>query len=101
MHAKKERLAPWQPRWVTLHDDLHLLEVLLNAITAYPASLEEYWSLSADVLTFSQDLQESYEAALASEGQEGADTAFEGLRRRLLHLQARAQTLSLDNELDA
>jgi hypothetical protein len=100
MQRNKRGLSPWQTRWVTLHDDLHLLEVLLEAITAGPEYLTEYWSLSADVLNFGQDLQEAYEAELATNGQNGGDEAFFTLRRRLTLLQARAQTLSLENELD-
>jgi hypothetical protein len=96
----KRGLAAWQTRWVTLHDDLHLLEVLLEAITAGPEYMTEYWSLSADVLNFGQDLREAYELELAIDGKSGSDDVFFTLRRRLTLLQARAQTLSLDTELE-
>jgi len=100
MQRNRRGLSPWQTRWVTLHDELHLLEVLLQAITASPEYLTEYWSLSADVLNFGQDLQEAYELELATEGQTGDDEVFSTLRRRLTLLQARAQVLSLENEVE-
>jgi hypothetical protein len=100
MQRNKRGLAPWQTRWVALHDDLHLLEVLLDAIHAGPEYLTEYWALSADVLNFSQDLQEAYSLETASNGQAGGDEAFLALRRRLTQLQARAQVLTLENEVD-
>ena len=100
MQRNRRGLSPWQTRWVAMHDELHLLEVLLQAITAGPEYLAEYWSLSADVLNFGQDLQEAYEAELAADGRTGNDEVFTTLRRRLTLLQARAQVLSLDNELE-
>jgi hypothetical protein len=100
MQRNKRGLAAWQTRWVTLHDDLHLLEVLLQAITAGPEYISEYWALSADVLNFGQDLLEAYEHELATDGKTGSDEAFFTLRRRLTVLQARAQTLSLDTGLE-
>lgn len=101
MQRNKRGLAPWQTRWVTLHDDLHLLEVLLEAITASPEYLTEYWALSADVLNYGQDLQAAYEIELATHGNKGSDDeTFFALRKRLTMLQARAQTLSLENEID-
>ncbi len=98
MQRGKRGLPAWQVRWVALHDDLHLLEVLLEAITPTPEHTVEYWSLSADVITYGQDLQEAYERDLATNGQSG-DAAYQALRRRLTLLQARAQTLSLENEV--
>jgi hypothetical protein len=100
MQRNKRGIAPWQTRWVTLHDNLHLLEVLLEAITASPEYLPEYWALSADVLNYAQDLQEAYEAELATNGKGGSDETFFALRKRLTMLQARAQTLSLENDVD-
>jgi len=99
MHANKRGLAAWQTRWVALHDDLHLLEVLLDAIHAGPEYLTDYWALSADVLSFGQDLQEAYDLEIASNGQAGGDEVFLSLRRRLTGLQARAQVLTLENEV--
>ena len=100
MQRNKRGLAPWQTRWVALHDDLHLLEVLLDAIHAGPEYLTEFWSLSADTLSFSQDLQEAYELEMATNGEGGGDDAYLRLRRRLMQLQARAQLLTLENEVD-
>lgn len=101
MQRNKKGIAPWQTRWIALHDDVHLLEVLLEAIIAGPEYLTEYWSLSADVINFGQDLQDAYETALAADGQTGNDDdTFFGLRRRLTHLQARAQALSLENDVE-
>ena len=100
MQVNKRGLAPWQTRWVALHDDLHLLEVLLDAIHAGPEYISEYWSLSADVLSYSQDLQEAYDLARANNGQAGSEEVYLTLRHRLVQLQARAQVLTLDNEVD-
>ncbi len=100
MQRNKRALAPWQTRWVALHDDLHLLEVLLDAIHAGPDYLKEYWALSADVLSFSQDLEEAYELEMARDGQGGGDEVFLRLRGRVMHMQARAQLLTLENEVD-
>src|SRR5579871_2993949 len=98
MQRGKRGLPAWQVRWVTLHDDLHLLEVLLEAITPSPEYTVEYWALSADVITYSQDLQEAYERDLAANGR-GEEAAYQVLRRRLTILQARAQTLTLENDV--
>ena len=100
MQAHRRGLAPWQTRWVALHDDLHLLEILLNAIHASPAYLTEFWSLSADVLSFAEDLQDAYALATANNGDTDGEAAYLGLRRRLMQLQARAQVLTLENEVD-
>jgi hypothetical protein len=100
MQRNKRGIAAWQTRWVTLHDDLHLLEVLLEAINAGPEYMTEYWSLSADVLNFGQDLRDAYESELATDGKSGSDEAFFTLRRRLTLLQARTQKLSLDTDLE-
>jgi hypothetical protein len=100
MQQNKRKLAPWQTRWVALHDQLHLLEVLLEAITASPEYISEYWALSADVLNFGQDLEEAYQKELEADGKANGDEAYFGMRRRLTLLQARAQTLSLENEID-
>jgi hypothetical protein len=98
MQRGKRGLPAWQVRWVALHDDLHLLEVLLEAITPTPEHTVEYWALSADVITYGQDLQEAYERDLLANGQ-GEDAAYQTLRRRLTILQAHAQTLTLENEV--
>ncbi len=98
MQRNKRGLAAWQARWVTLHDDLHLLEVLLDAIAPNPEYTSAYWALGADVIAYGQDLEEAYQAALAAEGQD-TDEAYFRLRRRLTLLQARAQQLTLENEV--
>jgi hypothetical protein len=100
MQRSKRGVLPWQTRWITLHDDLHLLEVLLAAISPSPEYMEEYWSLSADLLSLSEDLQAAYEAEVAANGETGSDNLFLALRRRLTLLQARAQVLSLENDVD-
>ncbi len=100
MQRSRRSLAPWQTRWVTMHDDLHLLEVLLEAIHAGPEYIAEYWALSADALSFAQDLQEAYDLEAATNGQASGDAAFLALRLRLTQLQARAQMLTLENEVD-
>lgn len=99
MQRGKRGLPPWQVRWVAMHDDLHLLEVLMEAISPNPEHTAEYWALSADVITFGQDLQEAYERDLVA-GDSGDDATYMALRRRLTSLQARAQTLTLENEVD-
>jgi hypothetical protein len=98
MQRGKRGLPAWQVRWVALHDDLHLLEVLLEAITPAPEHTAGYWALSADVITFGEDLREAYERDLAANGR-GEDAAYQALRRRLTTLQARAQILTLENEV--
>jgi hypothetical protein len=98
MQRGKRGLPPWQLRWLTLHDELHLLEVLLEAITPRPEYTNDYWTLSSDVIVFGQDLQEAYERDLVAGGPDGEDSIL-ALRRRLTDLQARAQLLSLDNEV--
>lgn len=95
----KRGLAVWQARWVALHDELHLLEVLLEAITPYSEYTDAYWRLSTDAIAFSEDLREAYEGELAAGGAPPADRAYQALRHRLTALQARAQELTLENEV--
>ncbi|HXT36551.1 MAG TPA: hypothetical protein VN837_13330 [Chloroflexota bacterium] len=92
-------LAAWQTRWVALHDELHLLEVLLEAIEPRPEYTTEYWALGADLITLGQDLEETYAMTLAAGGPE-SDAPYLELRGRLTHLQARAQLLSLEHDLE-
>ena len=99
MSRGRRGLAPWQARWVTLHDDLHLLEVLLEAITPRSEYLNPYWQLTSDVITYGEDLREAYELELASGGSHQDDKAFDALRHRLRDLQARAQELTLENDV--
>ena len=44
-------MAPWQARWVALHDDLHLLEVLLEAIQPPAETTIVYWQLAEEVIS--------------------------------------------------
>ncbi len=92
-------LAPWQTRWVALHDELHLLEVLLEAIEPRPEYTSAYWELGADVIALGQDIEDAYTSAQAAGGPEN-DASFLALRRRLTLLQARAQPLSLEHGLE-
>jgi hypothetical protein len=95
----RKGLAPWQARWLTLHDELHLLEVLLGAMTPTAEYTSAYWELSSDVITLGEDLRDAYEQQLALNGEDPSDKAYLGLRKRLTALQARAQTLALENEV--
>ena len=99
MSRSRRGLAAWQTRWVTLHDDLHLLEVLLEAITPNPESTGAYWQLSSEVITFGQDLRDAYEREILTGGNPPNDERYGALRRRLTLLQARAQELTLENEV--
>lgn len=92
-------LAAWQSRWVALHDELHLLEVLLEAIEPRPEFTSVYWDLGAAVIALGQDLEEAYQLALATGGPQN-DESFLALRTRLTYLQARAQQLSLEHDLE-
>ncbi|MGH2411928.1 MAG: hypothetical protein ACRDGS_16425 [Chloroflexota bacterium] len=92
-------LAAWQTRWVALHDELHLLEVLLEAIEPRPEYTSAYWALGADLIALGQDLEETYQLTLAAGGPE-SDTPYLELRGRLIQLQARAQLLSLEHDLE-
>src|SRR5579872_2267441 len=99
--GRRSSLAPWQARWVALHDELHLLEVLMEAIAPHPEYTGDYWQLSSEVITFGEDLRQAYEHELARGGDPPEYKAYDALRRRLTGLQARAQALTLDNELEA
>jgi hypothetical protein len=92
-------LAPWQTRWVALHDELHLLEVLLEAIEPRPEYTSAYWDIGADAIALGQDIEEIYGETQAA-GEPTDDAPFMTLRRRLTLLQARAQQLSLEHDLD-
>ena len=92
-------LAPWQTRWVALHDELHLLEVLLEAIEPRPEYTSAYWELGADAIALGQDIEDAYGQAQAAGGLDN-EAPFMALRRRLTLLQARAQQLSLEHDLD-
>ena len=92
-------LAPWQTRWVALHDELHLLEVLLEAIEPRPEYTSAYWELGADAIALGQDIEETYVETQATGGP-SSDAPFMALRKRLTLLQARAQQLSLEHDLD-
>jgi hypothetical protein len=85
---------------VTLHDELHLLEVLMQAITPHPEYTAEYWQLSSEVITFGEDLRAAYEAELERGGSPPDNKGYDALRRRLTGLQARAQALTLHNEVE-
>ena len=100
MGRAKRGVPAWQARWVALHDELHLLEVLLEHITPLSEYMTRYWALGSDVIVFGQDLQEAYDQELAIEGKEHGDAAYNALRRRLIELQARAQELTLDNPVE-
>jgi hypothetical protein len=100
MSRSRRALAPWQARWVRLHDELHLLEVLLEAIAPSPEDTGAYWQLSSDVIIFGEDLRAAYDTELAGGGTPPNDASYEALHHRLVHLQARAQALALDNELE-
>jgi len=100
--AKSRRgLAPWQTRWVALHDDLHLLEVLMDAIIPSGEHTPEYWDLSTRVIAYAENLREAYERELARGGNTADDPAYVALRRRLAAMQAQAQQLTLENEVSA
>jgi hypothetical protein len=94
----RKGLAPWQARWLSLHDELHLLEVLLGAMTPTAEYTNDYWDLSTAVITLGEDLREVYAQQLALNGEDPADAAYLGMRKRLTALQARTQTLALANE---
>ena len=99
MSRGKRALAPWQARWVRLHDELHLLEVLMEAIAPSPEDTGAYWQLSSEVIIFGEDLRAAYDLELARGGIPPDDAVYETLHHRLVHLQARAQVLTLDNEV--
>lgn len=99
MNRGKRGLPAWQARWVVLHDTLHLLEVLLEAISPSSDYVSRYWQLSTDVIAYNQDLQEAYEQELLDGGSSPHDAAYQALQRRLRGLQARAQELTLENEV--
>jgi hypothetical protein len=85
---------------VALHDELHLLEVLMQAIAPHPEYTGDYWQLSSEVITFGEDLRAAYEAELARGGAPPDNKRYDALRRRLTGLQARAQALTLHNEVE-
>jgi hypothetical protein len=85
---------------VALHDQLHLLEVLMEAIAPHPEYTAAYWQLSSDVIAFGVDLGQAYERELERGGNPPDSKTYDALRRRLTGLQARAQALTLDNEVD-
>jgi hypothetical protein len=91
----RKGLAPWQARWLTLHDELHLLEVLLGAMTPTAEYTSEYWDLSTAVITLGEDLRGVYAQQLALNGDDPSDRVYLAQRKRLTALQARAQTLTL------
>ena len=99
LSRNRKGLAAWQARWLTLHDELHLLEVLLSAITPTAEYTSDYWALSSEIITLGEDLRDAYAQQLAVHSEDPTDTAFLGLRRRLTTLQAHAQTLTLENEV--
>lgn len=101
MARSRRGLAPWQTRWVALHDGLHLLEVLMEAIVPTSEHIPAYWELSTRVIAYAQDLREAYEVELARGGDTADDTSYLGLRRRLAAMQANAQQLTLENEISA
>ena len=100
MSRGKRALAPWQGRWIRLHDELHLLEVLMTAIAPAPEATNEYWQLSSEVISFGEDLSDAYEQLAASGGGAADDKQYDQLHRRLIGLQARAQVLTLDNDVE-
>ncbi len=100
MGRARRGVPAWQARWVALHDELHLLEVLLEHILPTSEFVTAYWQLSSEVIVFGQDLQYAYEAELAAAGKGSGDAAYTALRRRLVGLQARAQELTLDNPVE-
>jgi hypothetical protein len=100
MNRGKRSLAPWQARWVALHDDLHLLEVLLENIAPTPETTIAYWELASQVIGYGEDLREAYDREVLAEGSSPNDIAYLGMRRRLRTMQARAQELSLASEGD-
>jgi len=99
MQRSKRSLPKWQIRWVSLHDDLHLLEVLLEAIIPSSEYTAAYWQLSSEVINFGQALQEAYEQVQATISVTSDAGAYQTFRQRLRGLQARAQQLSLENDL--
>lgn len=98
MARNRKGIAPWQARWLSLHDELHLLEVLLGAMTPTAEYTNDYWELSTAAITLGEDLRDVYEQQLVLNGDDPSDAAYLGLRKRLTALQARAQILALANE---
>jgi len=101
MARSRRGLAPWQTRWVALHDDLHLLEVLMEAIFPSGEHIPEHWELSTRVIAYAEDLREAYDLELARGGDTADDPTYIALRRRLAAMQAQAQQLTLENEVSA